>query len=199
MRSNVSAYPWRTLIESQGVEVGESGDQLVAVCPFCRHTRTSFYLSPDKGLWVCKFCGRKGNGSKLIGLLLGVSRREAAKMLEVRAIPYTVEREKEVESVVQLPEEFELLTLPEEVGNRRFWRYARRRRLTPELVATYDIGFCRGGLYGGRLIIPFYWKDQLVSFFARDITNRQSRKVMTPLGESSPSTCSTWTALSVRT
>ncbi|KKM63168.1 hypothetical protein LCGC14_1514160, partial [marine sediment metagenome] len=181
MGSNVSAYPWRALIENQGVEVGESGDQLTAICPFCRHHRNSFYLSPDKGLWICKVCGRKGNGPKLISLLLGVSYRQAAEMLEARAIPYADEKPEKRVIRLRLPREFEPLTLPEGVGNKRFWRYAKRRRLTPELVEAYDIGFCRSGMYSGRLVIPFYWKDELVSFFARDITNKQSRKVMSPL------------------
>ena len=182
MASNLSAYPWHALITNQGVEVGESGDQLVAVCPFCRHHRTSFYLSPEKGLWICKFCGRKGNGPKLISLLLGVSYRHAAELLEGRSIPYATETEEREKPTIQLPEEYEPLELPEHVGNKRFWRYARRRRLTLDLVEAYDVGFCRSGLYGGRLIIPFYWKDELVSFFARDITNKLSRKVMTPFG-----------------
>jgi hypothetical protein len=83
---------------------------------------------------------------------------------------------------IKLPDEFERLRLPVGTGNRRFWNYAARRHLTPELVQTYNIGFCRTGRYAGRLIVPVVHNSQLVSFVARDITDVQPMKILSPSG-----------------
>lgn len=44
-----------------GVEfIGESGDQLYGLCPFC-NDEDHFYANTETGLWDCKKCARKGN------------------------------------------------------------------------------------------------------------------------------------------
>lgn len=44
-----------------GVEfIGESGDQLYGLCPFCSD-EDHFYANTSSGLWDCKKCGRSGN------------------------------------------------------------------------------------------------------------------------------------------
>jgi hypothetical protein len=82
---------------------------------------------------------------------------------------------------IRLPAEFERLRMPATIGNRRFWHYAARRHLTPELVREYRIGFCRSGRYAGRLIVPVICEGQLVSFVARAISDTE-QKIMTPPG-----------------
>jgi DNA primase len=118
----------------------------------------------------------------LVARLLNISYKAAAEHLNANRV-VTFSREKvESPTEIHLPDNFEKLTLPETVGNKRFWRYAKARRLTPELVEEYGVGFCRDGYFGGRLVIPFTWHGELVSFFARDITGTHLVKVLYPRG-----------------
>jgi len=175
-----SHYPWRALLEGQGIAtIRDMGENIVSHCPFCHHERhTTFSLSLSKGLWICFRCGKKGNAAMLLSELFNISYEEAEHRLRLGTAWRETEKKKPVPSL-RLPYEFESLKLPETIGNRRFWKYARRRRLTPALVEEYDVGFCREGFLDGRLVIPFRWEGQLISYFARDITGRQAVKVIT--------------------
>lgn len=168
---------WRALLERVASDVQESGGQLSCTCPFCRHHRVSFYVHARKGLWNCKYCGRRGRGKQLVDEL-----RKLGLLHDALALATDDEDDELQPAAIKLPDEFERLRFPITAGNRRFWRYATRRHLTPELVQTYHIGFCRTGRYAGRLIVPVTHGGQLVSFVARAIARTEPRKIMTPPG-----------------
>lgn len=71
-----------------------------------------------------------------------------------------------------LPEEFELI--PMDKAN-DYYSYLSRplieggRGLSYDLMDKYKIGYCDGGLYHHRIIIPFYQEKRLISFLARSI------------------------------
>ena len=53
-------------IESKGWQFKEQGKELILQdCPFCRDTRSHFYIRRDNGLYFCQKCQTKGNLSQL--------------------------------------------------------------------------------------------------------------------------------------
>ena len=51
--------------------------ELRFTCPFCRSEHNKFYISVNKGVWICYNCGMQGNLVTLAANYLGVTRSEA--------------------------------------------------------------------------------------------------------------------------
>lgn len=51
-------------------------------CPFCHNIKIKFYISKEKGLYICYNCGKQGNFLNLIIDLTGLTFREALSYLQ---------------------------------------------------------------------------------------------------------------------
>jgi len=70
------------LVRSRGVELGKHGTKdWVGRCPFHTEEKSSFIVSPDKGLYHCMGCGAAGNAIQFVEKFDGVSFRHAFELL----------------------------------------------------------------------------------------------------------------------
>ena len=59
----------------------DAGDQIRFNCPFCAEHKHKFYVSRDKGLWICFKCSEKGNPVTFVTEYFGVTFPEAVDIL----------------------------------------------------------------------------------------------------------------------
>lgn len=174
-----------------GVDVEMKTGQIAGQCPFCNWKRTSFYVAPQTGLYICHYCGEKGGPVQLVSAVANVSYDKAIQRIVEN---FTVNpdydegdededyREPEV-TAIPLPSEFrELAGKSDSIAAKPYLKYARKRKLDEALLSRYGIGYCADGYYGGRIVVPVYHFGRLVNFIARAISNKAAKKVLTPPG-----------------
>jgi DNA primase len=89
-----------------------------------------------------------------------------------------------VEQTVSIPDEFVSLCnkrLP--MSSMKAIEYLKSRGLSREDILKWKIGYCTGGKYGGRIIIPsFNWDGSANYFIARSFVNHGRRYLNPPVG-----------------
>jgi|TARA_A100001515_G_scaffold123058_3_gene106750 DNA primase len=89
-----------------------------------------------------------------------------------------------VEQTVSIPDEFVSLCnkkLP--MSSIKAIEYLKSRGLSKEDILKWKIGYCTGGKYGGRIIIPsFNWDGSANYFIARSFVNNNRRYLNPPVG-----------------
>lgn len=160
-------------------------------CPYCDKDE-KFTMGVDLktgkfGCWWGKNKGHAGvNFCKLVAKLLDVSLKEAKSILGMRVLlegeadfknsinkmfePKVSEIEEIVSKVgkLELPTEFK--QIKKEGLTRRFWYYLESRGLDPLiLMKRYGVYGALRGRFKQRIIIPYYYQGQLVSWTARTI------------------------------
>jgi DNA primase len=66
------------VIKYYEIAVRESGEQLVADCPFCKSTSGSFKISLEKNAFICHTCKEKGNILDFVAKKEGLNIKDAA-------------------------------------------------------------------------------------------------------------------------
>lgn len=74
----------KTIYETLGWELSEKGSQLFGVCPFCG--KEKMYVDPDKLVYHCKVCSKKGNSSSVVGEMFDNVYRPALKTFHIRQL-----------------------------------------------------------------------------------------------------------------
>lgn len=150
-------------------------------CPFCPGSQ-GYHLGihgDGKGTH-CWRCGSHPI-SQVLSRLLGVSEPNAREILK-KYQGYASRRKTEQPKVaifpLKLPQPNSALTLP-------YKEYLEKRGFDPDklekewgLRQTGPVSFLDGISYNHRIIIPIYWDGGLVSFQARDITNKSDLKYL---------------------
>lgn len=72
-----SELPVEDVIQSLGPKLSKVGKELRGPCPFHEDDDPSFYVSPDKGLWVCHGCKKGGDIISFVEQLYGITYVEA--------------------------------------------------------------------------------------------------------------------------
>lgn len=188
LRQAVKDFDFESFLQNNGVDVDMKASQIAGTCPFCNWTRTSFYVDPDTGRWICHYCNERGGPVQLVAKVSNVSYNKAVERIGDN---FTVnpddEEEKEYHEPevisISLPNEFRRLSgNHDSIAAQPYLRYASKRKLDEKILADYGIGYCADGYYGGRLIVPVYHFGKLVNFIARAISRKAEKKVLTPPG-----------------
>lgn len=195
IRFDVEGYIKRNL---SGVK-DAGGAEWSADCPFCGKAG-HFYINGESGNYFCFRCEEKGR--HLVGVMAaveGISREEAkaaiyraaANFKRPRAdpLPGLQERVQELREGVErglgtplveegLPEGFAAVW----DGTRfRTPSYLLDRGFTREAMREFGMGYCNGGRYAGRVVLPFSCPNGS-SFTARDTTGHRKPKYLNPRG-----------------
>jgi DNA primase len=169
------------VLRGYGVDLNIKNDQHHGFCPLPSHkgerNSASFSANLKKGIWQCFGCSQKGNLLDFAVLMEGLNpengndvRRVALQLKEkLLGTSATVNRSEtelaEIEServLVNEPLDFELKGLDPHHP------YFSNRRLTPETVAHFGLGYCSRGLLRDRIAIPLHnGKGQLVGYAGR--------------------------------
>jgi DNA primase len=158
-----------------------TGDEYLFSCPFCKHHKPKLSVNLNKGAkcWVCDW-----SSSKLSYLVRRLGNREQKSEWEklenvVEVIDFAEDLfhekdEKVHEQRISLPEEFVSLankTLPR--TSLYALNYLKERGVTRADIQYWKIGYCAGGLYKDRIIVPSFNNSGYVNYFiARTFTDK---------------------------
>jgi len=157
-------------------------------CPFCTHHKPKLEVNlrtTDKreNFWHCWICGAKGKTLLSLFKKIKAPTNKIAE-LNILVIP---ENTKSIElSTLQLPKEFISLinSIEDRVAQieaKHALKFLKQRGLKQDDIIKYNIGFCKDGKYGGRVIIPSYNEDKKLNYFiARDYKGETPQKYKNP-------------------
>ena len=157
-------------------------------CPFCTHHKPKLEVNlrtTDKreNFWHCWICGAKGKTLLSLFKKIKAPTNKIAE-LNILVIP---ENTKSIElSTLQLPKEFISLinSIEDRVAQieaKHALKFLKQRGLKQDDIIKYNIGFCKDGKFGGRIIIPSYNEDRKLNYFiARDYKGETPQKYKNP-------------------
>ncbi len=169
-----------SLLEDNGIDYSTSGKNtsrgwVELNCPFCGND-PSFHLGVNlsSGIYHCWICGAKGHIEKLIQHRLGMSREKIKKLVEEYDINFHEE-----ESLKRNSEQIVFPKGLEDSIPQLHKSYLKRRGFDPDImIKKYRIKayYHLGGKWSYRLVIPIFMDGEIVSFIARDVTDKQTPK-----------------------
>ena len=168
-----------------GVGTSMKGDEQAHHCPFCHHHKKKLQINLETQQWHCWVCDSKGKRIQSLLRKLHTDSHKLKKIFEIYGddyITYTPSTEEKIE--LRLPSEFESL-LKEPTGFNPVFRkvkeYAKARNITKEDIIRYNIGYCKSGMYAGRIIIPSYDENNRLNYFiARSVFPEEKFKYKNP-------------------
>lgn len=166
-------------------QIVSSGKEIAIECIFCSQSskKKKLTINTESGLWHCWKCGKKGNFFQFIDKV-----KKQGKSVNLDAFKQEGEKFKNTEikpivDEIPYPEGFFLLD-PKAKGYtvEQALDYLKGRGIEGNTIHAYRLGYCGTGMLSGRVIVPIYYKDKLVSYIARDFTGKSSRRILTPPG-----------------
>ena len=138
-----------------GVGTSMKNDEQAHHCPFCHHHKKKLQINLQTQQWHCWVCDSKG---KKIQSLLRKLHTDSHKF----------------KSLLKEPSGFTPMF-------RKVTEYAKARGITKEDIIRYNIGYCKSGIYGGRIIIPSYDANNRLNYFiARSVFEEEKFKYKNP-------------------
>lgn len=194
------------ILEHYGIELKPRGKELVGKCPFHAETKGSFGVNPEKRVFHCFGCDAKGNVLDFVSKKEGIGLKEAAALIadwlgltEELATTAPAKRERQSQTAtrprerrarpsaaVSAPSATDELNKPLAFSLKldTSHPYLVERGMTPELVATFGVGYCDRGLLKGRIAIPLHADGQLVGYVGRwasdDVPEGEERYKLPP-------------------
>ena len=146
------------------------GNELAFYCPFCNHHKPKLQVNTETQKWHCWTCN--SGGKKLTSLLkkLDVDRKTISIIREIYGDSnYNPQLEDaDTKVFISLPKEFISLSETPKGFNPEYKHaihYLTQRGITEKDIVKYNIGYCKEGLYGQRVIIPSYNSDGSLNYF----------------------------------
>lgn len=141
-------------------------------CPFPGCSDPSWHLGVNlkSNIYNCYICGSKGHAIKLIKFIERCSLKSAEKIFK-SFIDSDYENEEEIE--IKYSDKC-VLPLTENIFHSRHWKYLKKRNYNPDyIIEKYKLkSVFNIGEYKFRIIIPYFFKNKLVTFNTRDISNK---------------------------
>lgn len=149
---------------------------LVGDCPHCDKSR-KYGVSLQDNKTNCFICGRGPNPFKEVGRLEGLETfREILNFLkQYEGIEYKVKAEsnKIDYAPLALPNEYRLITDGTSTISNIARNYLKGRGFNITTLRYLGVGYCTEGIYGGRIIFPYYKEGKLIYFNARALFGGQ--------------------------
>lgn len=173
---------WSVVRRLGGFEDSNYPEIRIKNCPSCGDTHSHLYFNVEKRVGDCKKCGYTPTLFELLSRLEGISIAEARDRLSAdspRQYRSSGELNLEYEDN-PLPRFFQPFDGKPEDHPDRFVNYLSDRGLTWDQIKTFGLGYCRGGKYMWKVIVPVRMFGKTVSFQARDITGLADAKYRNP-------------------
>ena len=139
-------------------------------CPFCNDTKGHLGVHRTKKIFSCFKCGSSGRVENL-DIPVSEFRSRVNKFLHKEPKPTmnTIS--------LSLPEFYK----PIEKGSGIAYEYLKKRMVTLEEIKRFKIGFCNGGVFQDRIIVPIYNDHRLVFYVGRTYLNRVPKYLNAPV------------------
>jgi len=141
------------------------GDEIWANCPMCGDVKRNLWINPKLGLYHCWVCEAKGRVEKLLD--------QAPSATFIGSV-----QSPKKQTQIALPPEY--TKLDKYAGPP--WTYFVSRRFSEKEAEMFGVGYCSRGSFYGRLIIPVWYEQKIVSFVGRDYTGTATTKFKNPGG-----------------
>ena len=140
------------------------------------HHKPKCAINIDSDCWQCFVCGQ---GGRNLLRLLALGGRDHEDYIDYAAEVASAGAPKQVERAyepVRLPAEFWPLCVPRNtLGYRQAMGYLECRGATADDILTYKLGYCEGGSYAERVVVPSFDRCGELDFWtARAIWKRVS-------------------------
>jgi DNA primase len=174
------------LDEILGIGTSLKGNEQAHHCPFCHHHKKKLQINLETQQWHCWVCDSKGRKIQTLLKRLHVDSKKIKKVYEIYGDDYIVSSTTTDEEKVELrlPSEFKsLLKKPKGLNTlyKKVVQYAKDRDISKEDIIKYNIGYCDGGIYNNRIIIPSYNSDGRLNYFiARSVFTEEKFKYKNP-------------------
>jgi|TARA_B100000424_G_scaffold257667_1_gene238842 DNA primase len=174
------------LDEILGIGTSLKGNEQAHHCPFCHHHKKKLQINLETQQWHCWVCDSKGRKIQTLLKRLHVDSKKIKKVYEIYGDDYIVSSTTTDEEKVELrlPSEFKsLLKKPKGLNPlyKKVVQYAKDRDISKEDIIKYNIGYCDGGIYNNRIIIPSYNSDGRLNYFiARSVFTEEKFKYKNP-------------------
>ena len=168
-----------------------TGDELLFSCPKCDHHKRKLSVNVDKDVfkcWICEYSGT--NIGRLIRRYADFTQKarwqQITGQLEISQFDEIIaslfpDEEEDTPITVKLPNEFlSLANKGRTLLSTKARNYLIRRGITEEDILFWKIGYCHGGEYGGRIVIPSFNDDGDCNFFIARTYRNDWRKYMNP-------------------
>ena len=174
-----------TILDSAlGVGSSLKGNEQAHHCPFCNHHKKKLQVNLDTQRWHCWVCDSKGRSISSLLRKLNVDLRDISVVKDVYGDEPEYDSKEEYVAKLQLPKEFKQLYFKPTGINPSYnqaLHYLNKRGITKADIVKYNIGYCDGGLYGGRVIIPSYDDNGDLNYFvARSFYEDDKMKYKNP-------------------
>jgi DNA primase len=140
--------------------------------------------SKRENFWHCWVCGAKG---KTILTLFKKIKAPKPKIDELNILIVPAKKEEHIDiGTLELPKEFISLSKPVEdkiaqIEAKHALKFLKKRGVTQDDIIKYNVGFCKDGKYGYRVIIPSYDENSKLNYFiARDYKEPSLQKYKNP-------------------
>lgn len=158
-----------TIFENSLGKYRQTGDDNYAFfCPFCNHYKRKLEINLETFNYHCWTCNPKFGGKNfyfLFRLLPNISQSNLEKIKDYTNTPI-YKKKNSIDTYLRLPDEFKSLeTASPCLEYKHAIQYLKKRGITNLDIKKYKLGFCDGGEYANRIIIPSYNSDGELSFF----------------------------------
>ena len=157
-------------------------------CPFCAHHKNKLEVSlrttaKKENFWHCWVCDTKG---KSIRTLFKQAKATPDRFQDLNLLIQPTNIEDIVSNeVLALPAEYIALNgiysnKIAQIEAKHALRFLTKRNVTKDDILKYNIGFCKEGSYGGRIIIPSYDVNGILNYFVARAYKESDRKYKNP-------------------
>jgi transcription elongation factor Elf1 len=157
------------------------GEEAVYFCPFCSHYKKKLEVNVRTQEWHCWICNSCGKSIRSLFYKLKAKDKYFDELYKIVGKTWK-QKEKEGEQPINLslPDEFVPLWEPSKSFDYgHAMSYLQDRRVTMDDILRYNIGYCEGGIYRQRVLVPSYDRDGNINFFsARAYQEGNSYKYM---------------------
>ena len=166
----------------------DKGTELLFSCPVCNHHKRKFSVNLDKNFFKCWICDYRGRNIRRVVRRFGsftqlqtwdsiTNRTDLERFSDL----FAEETLTEVQQKLELPEEFISLCARDIPATGKYaLKYLRSRGVTYEDIVRWKIGYCFGGEYRNRIIIPSFDQDGDISYFIARSYSGDSYKYKNP-------------------
>ena len=157
-------------------------------CPFCAHHKQKLEVSlrttaKRENFWHCWVCDSKG---KFIRALFKRAKASPDRFKDLDLLIQPTANDTIVSSeALALPAEYIALNgiysdKVTQIEVKHALKFLTKRNVTKDDILKYNIGFCKEGSYGGRIIIPSYDANGILNYFVARAYKESDRKYKNP-------------------
>ena len=178
-------YELNTLLEKVlGVSYQMKNGESAYHCPFCNHHKKKLQVNFDTQKWHCWVCNKGGHKIGILLRKLNTPKNIISSVLKILGDYKGVSKEKQevTEYQVSLPNFYKpLWKKSDDPLYKNALSYLHKRGIGPQEILRYSIGYCDGGEYRDRIIVPSYdFEGKLNYFIARDMFPNSKFKYKNP-------------------